>query len=297
MPATKGKGKRGGSRKRAKRGEIKNILRCRACKHWWRPEGKDIPPCPKCGGAVTLRCGSPRRKKLDEHPCFQGVAYWGGRCEIHGKKALKGPANPKWGTGKNPEEAGKHSVWVPARWRKAYDQAVRDPQKGEMVVDLGLLDAMRDETLRRVGTGESGMAWKRLGELGQKAERALDAMHAAAEAGDADRVAKAGNQLVDILEVELLPTLKDGVGEEAIRTELTDLIQVRARAARVQQLGQTQSQKMVPIETVVALLSRVTMIVTRHVPDRRTASALVEELRLEADRFEDETAPSALSVH
>jgi hypothetical protein len=195
----------------------------------------------------------------------------GWRCKRHGRNSLKGPDSPSWKDGSRSRYAR-----VPARYRRAVEEAMDDPlAQREMRMQLALLDAMQAELLDRLGSGESGEAWTRVGTSAATVRSRLKEIRRAGEAGDSRRAGRLARDLLSLMEDDVLPLMEGGAGEESARRELVDLMVKRARLLRVQQQG----EQTVPVAVLAALQARFAYLATKYFADLRTLALFVAELR------------------
>lgn len=158
---------------------------------------------------------------------------------------------------------GKVVQLEPARvvapcWQNRYVQAREDREaQGQMVHQLAILAAMEDECNARVGTGESAATWKRLGSLAKQARKLMDSIADAAAARDLKKANEQSQALMAHLARELLPTIEDGVGEEAARAELRHVIVTRGKQLTVS----TKIQALLTPAAMHTVLARLLFII------------------------------------
>lgn len=92
------------------------------------------------------------------------------KCRKHGGRSLEGLAHPSL---KN----GRYSKHLPAQIASRADEARHDPQLLSLADDIAVHQALLAQAFARLETGESGAAWRAIGE-------ALDALEVALAQGD-----------------------------------------------------------------------------------------------------------------
>lgn len=260
-----------------RRRNLPNVLRClnKACLHTFdvTPELELPMRCPECGGRMSVRCGTaPRPHAGRDHRCYK-PAKRGQPCNRHGgsAKVKRGPEHPAWTDGHRSRYAR-----VPQRYRRAVEEAMDDPlAQREMRLQLALFDALQVESLERLGTGESGEAWLAIGDHARGIKLQLSAIRRAREEGEVRTADRLTRELLAKMEDEVLPMMDRGVGEEAARRELIDIMVKRSRILRVQQQG----EQTVPVAVLATMQARFAYLVTKYLTDPRTLLMMVAELR------------------
>lgn len=232
-----------------------------------------------CNGRRRER-PDPDAPKIDPGP-WGGEGYcqlsegWGvdgvtrGRCKYHGGKSLKGTAHPRF-------NKGEHSAYVPARYLEDFEEALADPMaQGEQTQHLAGLEAIWREAFRRLGGSESGEAWNLIGKATQKLSGLLRELRRAQARDDKDAAGDLLSEILGLIEDEVIPLSRRGVGEEAARRELIDLSVKRSRLLRVKQQG----ERTVPVEALAVLQAQFAYLVAKYIDDPRSRSSMVAELR------------------
>lgn len=255
-----------------------NLLACKAKTCPWEvdfdPETHRLPlPCPTCGGQTQVRCGARLRGRPDTR-CMKWAKI-GGRCRLHGRNARKGS---EVGTFKHGERSKYNPKrYIPPRYREVYEHAQTDPvAQREMTHQLSMMAGMEDEAAKRVGTGESGAAWRELQARGREVGSQIQELRRLQASGENPQ--RRGELLTEIfakVEGELLPTIDQGLGEEHAREELTTLYTKRARIMRVQQQGEDTVPRAV-LSTFQAFFAA---LMGKYLTDQAARSRMIAELR------------------
>jgi hypothetical protein len=194
--------------------------------------------------SAKLVCGAPTKDGgLCQRP--PGV---GGHCPQHQVDA--------------PSEAGRWGKAVPPRLLDRYQQSANDPDQLALCHDIALLDARLDDLLRRVGTGESGDAWKRLRKI-------FAEFYKAHEADDDDRMDQKVEALNEII--------AEGAGDETSWAEVLSLLEQRHRLVESEQKRLQVGKLMMKTDDAWAYMDALIQSVKRHVKDSAALTALNDD--------------------
>ena len=209
--------------------------KCSECEHRYVAKGKKgseyhLLYCPECG--------FPRG-------CRQKVKAEGDVCHHHSKDARKGAGHPNF-------KDGRHSKHLPTELLPSYEATMQDEQRLDLSAELAVLDALIDDRLQALNTGDAADAWEDAG----KAVKRLE-----------EGVRTENGQAIGAAIRELKQLTADGRDKAATRAELADLIMKRTRVAdsdrsRLADLGEYMTRG-----AVLTLLRYVIQIVTENVKD------------------------------
>jgi hypothetical protein len=132
--------------------------------------------------------------------------------------------------------------------------------------------AVEQQLLERLGTGESGAAWRRLQRMGQDIDRRLDAITRLVRAGEdaSDEI----RELIRWIASDLRPVIYKGVGQEATRTELREHWDSRAKLLRARSQNE-RSISLAELALVVdAAVAQTARVLQRYLDDRQLTAAL-----------------------
>lgn len=171
-----------------------------------------------------------------------------GRCRMHGGKSLGGIASPSL-------KHGKHSKYLPARLKDAYETAQADDDLLALRSEIALTDARLNDVLGRVETGEAGATYRKL------QVTYADLMDALAAKNAADQ-AVALRAIGDLIE--------RGMADYAAWDEIGRLMEQRRRLVETERKRLVDMQQMITSERAVLLITTIAGIIRDHVTDTHT---------------------------
>jgi hypothetical protein len=133
-------------------------------------------------------------------------------CYHHGGRTPRGIASPQ-------TVHGRYSKDLPTRLAATFAARLADPSLLELSPDLAMLDTLATEAVHRLGTAESGAAWRALRAAKAEFEEATSAKDTGAQR----------KQLAEIMRL-----IDRGLGEAVIRTELGELLERRGRLVAIE---------------------------------------------------------------
>jgi hypothetical protein len=201
-----------------------------------------------------MKCGAKNRQG---EPCQRWPLAGRNRCGLHGGKTPAGPACANYRT-------GRYSAYVPERLRERYEAAEHDAELLSLRGEIALTDARLIDLLARVNTGESGQLWAQL----KKAHEAFKVYRLARDVPKMN---------VALAKVEAV--IEGAMQDHAAWAEIGDLIEQRRRLTESESKRLVTLEQTLTAEQAMTLAHRVIDIVTRHVTDRQTMSAIVVEMR------------------
>lgn len=112
---------------------------------------------PPKAGTVTVYVVSTCGAKTRSGGACKNSAMENGRCRLHGGLTPRGVDSPHFKTGEHQRRYN-----VPERMKKAYLDALNDPELLDLNQSIALIDARIADLLTRVDSGESGTVFKAL---------------------------------------------------------------------------------------------------------------------------------------
>jgi len=149
-----------------------------------------------------------------------------------------------------------------------YERARNDPQLLENREEIALVDARIQDLLRRVDTGESGLAWA-------KAQKALATYDAAMKRSEGTEAAAAFDTLRDII--------RHGVGDTAAWNDLNTLIALRMKLAESERRRLVELSQTITVEQALLLIGQLTGIINAEVKDPKERAAIARQFRAITD--------------
>lgn len=230
--------------------------------------------CPQCG--FERRCPQPPRTGYEV-------------CSVHG--AGKG-ANVPGPRGYDPDH---RRVFLPKNLAPTYDTALRDPDLRRYDRNLALQESMIVDSIRRISTGESGAAWK---ELGEKLPAFLDELNTNCRAyiqaeniiqteGMNPETRQAMQQAIsNLLRTASGPTpeylmsiIKKGRMESAARVELMAWEEQQRKTKESDMRQQKDLKAMVAIDQFIRFAEAVAIAVQNRITDRAIIRAIGQDVQ------------------
>ncbi len=206
-------------------------------------------------------CGAQLRKKPGVY-CRKPVMVGATRCERHGARSKRGPDHPRW-------KGGAFSKYLPRDLRKRYEAWVRSPELLAARHEVALLKARLQELAGRLGgSGESGEAWRELGE-------ALSELRRAKAAGDEGATTAAVARVGAIIDA--------ANANEVAWAEFTNLAERATLVAQREAKRILEGKMYATAEQVRMIVSSITHAVLANVRDaneRRAIAEAVNRLRV-----------------
>lgn len=204
------------------------------------------PHAPKCG--ATCR---------DGHLCTNDPMRGKKRCRMHGGKSLSGIASP------SAKHLGYSSV-LPKRMLDRYLANEANPDRLALTAEIALLDARLGDLLARVDSGESGDAWRLIGD-------AFAALRGAMGGADPAETAAALKGLGEVI--------ARGTGDYAAWGEVRGVVQDRRRLVEAEQKRLVAMNELVRVDSFMALVKALTESVRLHVHEPGTLAAIDGDFR------------------
>lgn len=175
------------------------------------------------------------------------------KCRFHGGASRRGPASATF-------KHGRYSRALPARYRKAFEEAFGDRDIVTLRGQIALLDAREEELLTRLSTGESGATWF-------AAQRAMEDFHRAVRESNHSRQAQTLATLAKII--------GDGAKDERVWHELRDNINLRRRVAEAERRRIEALHSYLTAEEVILFAGNLVQLIATNVTDRASLDAIV----------------------
>jgi hypothetical protein len=222
------------------------LKRCRSCNYKFTADdtrtGVDV--CPTCGTARG-RCQSTQTLQ-------------NGRCIRHGGASLSGMAHPRY-------QGKGYSKYLPQRILADYDAAINDTSLIELRSEMAVIEARVAALFRQMGSGESGVTWR-------KAQDAMRELMIAIQTQDADAQATAIQGL--------RTTIDRGVGEYAVWEEVVSLFKAKASLISTETRRVVAAKQFVTLDKLGILLDAIQQSVIDQVQDRSTLARIQREWNL-----------------
>lgn len=177
-------------------------------------------------------------------------------CSIHGGKSPSGLAHPS-------TKHGRHSKDLPTRLAGRYEVAASDPDLLRLDSELHLIDALMNDRLAVLDTGESGRLWNELGSEWESLEAAQRAKDQAGTVASAQRIKS---------------LIKRGQADHGARTEILDMIERRRKLVDSEGKRRVQAQQVMTTEQATLLVSVVATSVQRHVSNPAERAAIARDI-------------------
>ena len=193
--------------------------------------------------------------KRDGTQCKKPAVPGRNTCRLHGGLTPRGPASPKY-------KHGRYSKFLPARLSAMYEQSLADPEMLNLRHEIALIDARMAELLGRLEQGESMDGWAKMGEL-------VARMKSAAMSGDT------GTFQAALAEIEKVA--EKGMGDYAAWNMILDSMDKRRQLVEAERRRLIAMQASLDVNQALAFAGQLIQIVSRHVADRKTLSAIIQE--------------------
>lgn len=206
-------------------------------------------------------------KPPPEKQCTGTSKRTGGRCEgwaLKGKDVCyhHGGASPS-GAGSATFKHGRYSTLLPKGLKDRYEETLNDDHYAELRDEVALVDSRIGDVLSRMDLGESGEGWLRLMKLWRQFE----------EVSEAKDTTTAGRILRMIGSV-----IEGGVEEYAAWASVSKLVNQRRQLAESERKRMVEEHQMISTGELLVLVSQLTDIIMRHVPDRKARGAINSEI-------------------
>jgi len=176
-------------------------------------------------------------------------------CPSHGSKSLEGPAHPNWRHGKRSQMLSRIGLGA------AYEAAMADPNLGSLREQIALCEARIEELLERL-TGESkSHHWQLAGRLIGECQN-----------GTAPNRAKALARLQAVIEA--------GARDEGTWAQLGEQMELRRKLTDTEGKNLERLHQTLTAEQAMALMSRLVVVIKRHVTDRGALAEISREMRV-----------------
>jgi hypothetical protein len=177
-------------------------------------------------------------------------------CSMHGGRSLVGIASPAF-------RHGRYSRALPGGLAERYLESLADPELLSLRSEIALVDSRVTELLGRVGSGESGPAWRKLSDT-------WGAMVRARAAGEV------GLARYHLLQLEGLIT--DGRADHAAWAEVYAALEQRRRLTESEWRRLVALRQVLTVEQAAVLVAAVADSVRRHVRDVEALRGVSEDL-------------------
>jgi hypothetical protein len=204
-------------------------------------------------------CGAKRAGK--DSSCQSPLVMANGRCRIHGGATPVGVMSANY-------KSGKYSKDAPTRLLAEYERAREDPQLLENREEIALMDARIQDLLLRVDTGESSVAWQRLG-------KALATFDAALKRSEGTEARAALNTISDIL--------GHGAGDAHAWNEVNAQITLRLKLVESEQRRLVEESESITVEKMLLKIAHLTAAVKEQVKDPKARAAIARQFRAITD--------------
>lgn len=177
-------------------------------------------------------------------------------CSIHGGKSPSGLAHPS-------TTHGRYSRDLPTRLAGRYELAASDPDLLRLDSELHLVDALLNDRLAVLDTGESGRIWNELGSEWKALEVAQRSKDQAGVVASLQRIKS---------------LIKRGQADHGARSEVLDMIERRRKLVDSEGKRRVQAQQVMTTEQAALLVSVLSSSVNRHVTDPAQRAAITRDL-------------------
>lgn len=188
-------------------------------------------------------CSYPSGQRIDsrtKQPCRRNKVCDDG-CEVHATRL----ASRKLRRGRN----------LPKAVKLKFANAATDQDLLSIRHDVALVDARLMELQGRLGTGESGEAWRELNEAWTDFIAAQQQMKQAKEMGDADSAAKWASESVNLMQ-HIGKLIKSGNQDEATWKEILSVQQLLTRYKTAETARLRESGQVLDAEQAMLLVQR-----------------------------------------
>lgn len=196
------------------------------------------------------------KSKRSGEQCKKDAVVGRTKCHIHGGKSVEGAASGTFRT-------GRYSKYLPARLAGKYEQSQNDPDLLALKDEINAIDARIAELMGRIDTNEAGHWWRVL-------RKTYDEFLDARNKGDSPLMAKRLLEFGGIID--------NGLTDYAIWDEITNAVEQRRRLVESERKRMVEQQQYVTAEQAMLLVSALIDVVTRHVSDRNTISAIYADV-------------------
>lgn len=199
----------------------------------------------------TKECGA---KTRSGEPCKRAPRT-NGRCNLHGGLSLGGLASPRL-------KHGRHSKYLPAELRERYDAGLVNKELLSLRDDIALITVRTEDVLSRLDNGESGALWAELKRYNEKLRRAQ-------VEGNSVAMATALNEMQALIDA--------GHSDSIAWTEITCLLQERAKLVMNEHKALAQNRQMVSVEEALLVMRALIESVKMRVKDPQILRAVQDE--------------------
>ena len=177
-------------------------------------------------------------------------------CYMHGGASPVGVASATF-------VSGRYSKHLPTRLLAAYEESQRDPNLLALSQEIALLDSHLADLIGKVGTGESGAVWRKLGDTYAAYGQALALGDEAAARMHLDAI----GQLIT-----------RGLGEHAIWVDIRTSLEQRRKLVESERKRRVEMHTMVTADQAAGLTRALVAAVRDHVHDPETLRKIVADL-------------------
>ncbi len=201
-----------------------------------------------------MRCNATSRR-TGEH-CKNNAVRGSTKCRMHGGKTPRGIASPNF-------KHGRYSDAIPPRMRDRYEKTLNDSRYKELREEVALVDGLIEDAVRRLDTGESGWAWKKL-------RQAWSEFQNARRRQNPDDIGRAIGKIEDLIQ--------RGHSDQTARDDVLRAVEKRKRLAESERKRAVENQQMLSMEQAGAFMAAVEAAVRQNVTDRRLLDAIGRDL-------------------
>jgi hypothetical protein len=209
-----------------------------------REKGEHI--CPECG---TVR-----------DTCKSTKLMANGRCNSHAGATLNGIASPQY-------QGKSYSRYLPKAVLEDYNTALSDPELIQLRSEMALVEARMSAVLRQLGSGESGMTWRKAQDSMRDLLRALQM-----PADDPQAATLQAQALTD-----LRTTIDKGSGDYMLWDELRVLIDAKRKLVESETRRMVAGKMYMTLDRFGLVFNALLRAVTSNVADRVTRGRIQDD--------------------
>jgi hypothetical protein len=195
--------------------------------------------------------------KTNGEPCNAFAVTGKEVCWTHGGATPRGLANPN-------TKHGRYSKDLPTRLAGRFEDALNDPQLGNLQSEIALLDTRLAEMIAGLDTEQYGDIWKQTADAFYKLRTAINSK-------DSNLMASALTAL-DI-------AIKRGYSDTSTWDSIVRVIEQRRKLTDSERKRQMDLQQVITTEQSMLLVSTLIRAVNVHVTDKRQLAAISNEIR------------------
>lgn len=170
-----------------------------------------------------------------------------GRCRLHGGVVPRGPAHHSYKT-------GKYSKYLKGGIAKKYAEAMENGGRLSLLDDIALTDARMAELMDSMGGTNLPELWLKMNAIRERAE--------------SGRVNKA-NAIRDIMAI-----IQEGAADARRWQDVTTLQDHKRKLIDTENKAAAIAERMISADEFMAYIHRLVGIITEHVSNKRTLSAI-----------------------